>query len=409
MPPKKVYSKRLDKRTGGKQKYVYQIDVWVGAKRHRPCFDSYSKADQVERRLRAAKLDKKYGIKETPRITLGQLINARLEKLRLRNQPEIRHYELVYRLLKELLGEDRLVAEITKQDLARYVDMRLAAGVKGQSINRELTRISSMFNKAGEMFALLEDWQPPKMPREKEPKHGRQRVLSEDEINRLIAELERPPKRPNVFHQRRRQDALDYLLIAVQTMLRGGELRHLKWSYVNFRWRTITLPTAITKTDEPRIVEMTSQVMEILQRRQKEAKAEGLESEYIFPNRREGKRGKNAPSVDLRTVIRNACERAGIPFGRDTAGGWMLHDLRHTATTIALEQGAPIAGVQQMAGHSDRTMTLRYAHATPASRAQTVRALESFTRRIHCPILSDDARENVAGPPTPQAKKAGKS
>jgi integrase len=220
----------------------------------------------------------------------------------------------------------------------------------------------------------------------------------------LIAALRQPPARPNVYHTKTRQDAIDYIIIALQTMMRGGELRNLKKSWINFRWRTITLPKEITKTGEPRIIEMTNTVFEILTRRIKDAQQEGETSEYIFFNRREGKSGKNGPSVDLRTVIRAACKRAGIPYGRNNPGGWSLHDLRHTATTMALESGAPIAGVQDMAGHSDRVMTLKYTHGTPASRRETVRALEEYGVRI----LSSDSSESVSEPPKRVTKKAGK-
>ena len=40
-----------------------------------------------------------------------------------------------------------------------------------------------------------------------------------------------------------------------------------------------------------------------------------------------------------------------------------VHDLRHTAASIAISSGANVKAVQRMVGHRDATMTLkRYAH-----------------------------------------------
>jgi integrase len=44
--------------------------------------------------------------------------------------------------------------------------------------------------------------------------------------------------------------------------------------------------------------------------------------------------------------------------------GSRLHDARHTATTLLLEQGVDIRVVQEILGHSTLAMTKRYTHVT---------------------------------------------
>jgi integrase len=380
MAIKKVYSKRLDEKTRGKRKYLFKIDVWVGSERHRASFDTFEQADQVERKLRAAALDRKYGIGYAPQITLGTLVERRLEELRLRNHPRAARHEKVLNSFLALVGADLKVVDLKTQDMREYVNSRLKAGLKPQSVNRELSHISAMLGAAATIFATLEDWTPPRVPREKEPGHGRERVLSEEEIGAILRELDRPPDRPNVYHTEARQKAKDMFLVALFTMMRGGEIKKLKWADINFNWRTITIVE--TKTDRPRIIEMAAAVFDIFERRLSEMKRKPKPTELVFENPRRGKAGRGGPVVDLRTVLRDASIRAGVPFGRNAPGGWCFHDLRHTATTIALEHEAPIAGVQQMAGHSDRTMTMRYAHSTPGSRKAAVIALEKFAVRV---------------------------
>lgn len=55
------------------------------------------------------------------------------------------------------------------------------------------------------------------------------------------------------------------------------------------------------------------------------------------------------------------------------------HWLRHTAVTMALEGGAPVEQVQQMAGHSDLRTTTRYIHAGK-------HLSQSATQYIHIPV-----------------------
>jgi integrase len=56
-------------------------------------------------------------------------------------------------------------------------------------------------------------------------------------------------------------------------------------------------------------------------------------------------------------VYNPAIERSGIPK-------ITIHDLRHTAASLAISNGANIKVISRMLGHSDASMTLRvYSHA----------------------------------------------
>ena len=65
-----------------------------------------------------------------------------------------------------------------------------------------------------------------------------------------------------------------------------------------------------------------------------------------------------------------ACRRAGIREMR-----W--HDMRHTFASHLAMKGAPIPQIQQWMGHSTITMTMRYAHLSPGSGSDLIRALDS--------------------------------
>jgi site-specific recombinase XerD len=92
----------------------------------------------------------------------------------------------------------------------------------------------------------------------------------------------------------------------------------------------------------------------------------GRKNEFVFYNHETGK-----PFVDLDTGLAQACEKAGIT-------GITWHRLRHTFTTRLLEQGADLATVQQLLGHSTVTVTMRYAHPNLGSKRDAVSRLEGF-------------------------------
>ena len=64
-----------------------------------------------------------------------------------------------------------------------------------------------------------------------------------------------------------------------------------------------------------------------------------------------------------------ACKRANLQ-----RIGW--HVLRHTFASHLAMRGAPLKAVQELLGHSDIKMTMRYAHLSPDARRDAVRLLD---------------------------------
>ena len=69
-------------------------------------------------------------------------------------------------------------------------------------------------------------------------------------------------------------------------------------------------------------------------------------------------------------AVRRLADQAGLP-------GVRLHDLRHTAATLALAAGVPVRDVSDALGHSSPSVTLNvYGHAIPEGPSRVADALD---------------------------------
>jgi len=85
---------------------------------------------------------------------------------------------------------------------------------------------------------------------------------------------------------------------------------------------------------------------------------------------------KHLPRTTILNIVKKYARKAGIEIERLGRRGVGVHSLRKTAITNALENGAPIQKVQQLAGHADIRTTQLYFQSSP-------RDAEDAARHIH--------------------------
>ena len=178
------------------------------------------------------------------------------------------------------------------------------------------------------------------------------------------------------------------ITLALRTGMRQGELAALRWEDLDLgcprpsivvvrrsadtRTNTVVTPT---KTGEERNVGIGPRTVEVL----KAHRARQLEERMaattwedpgcVFPNTRGKVRRRDSVMRSLRRFLEEAGQPAEVRF----------HELRHTAGTLALQQGIPLHTVSRMLGHSDPAMTLRsYAHVLEDMREEATRAMDEL-------------------------------
>jgi integrase len=185
-----------------------------------------------------------------------------------------------------------------------------------------------------------------------------------EEGSRLMAAAAQPAKyRPlEIGHEQ----AAVMVTTALRAGLRRGELLALRWADVDFGngkllvrqsdyLGTLTTPKGGRSREVPLSPTLTAALRG----------HRHLRGEYVFC-RQDGRR---LTRDAIKHVVPSACRRAGL---RELQ--W--HALRHSFASQLVMAGVPLKVVQELLGHADIKMTMRYAHLSPATLVDAITRLD---------------------------------
>jgi len=143
----------------------------------------------------------------------------------------------------------------------------------------------------------------------------------------------------------------DILIVAYNTGMRLGELRGLKWSYIDKGM--IRLPAELTKESRTKMIPINHHVQKVFDAIRN---MKVVHHEYVFTYHNKPINGK----VGLKKSFRSACKEAGLQYGRDISGGIIFHDIRRTFKTNLLNAGVDKVHRDLIVGHSLQGMDAHY-------------------------------------------------
>jgi integrase len=244
--------------------------------------------------------------------------------------------KLYTRRLRDLFGSTPL-DKITRYSLQQmHSDLR--ATLSASSCDHHLGLMSRCLKLASEDWKLIPENVAKGLKKYNED-NRRDRLMTDDELQRLMAALNSDPARTACL-------ALKFCLY---TPVRKGSCLNLKWSDYNKQAKTITLQASTSKSKRRHVIPCNSGALAIL--------AElsiGNNSEYVFENsRRPGERLKSVDKVWQR-----------IRKSADLPADIVIHSLRHQGASMALAAGADLAVVRDLLGHADISTSEKYLHAS---------------------------------------------
>lgn len=156
---------------------------------------------------------------------------------------------------------------------------------------------------------------------------------------------------------------LDLLKVAVSTGLRSGEIRSMRWSWVDLEGGTISVKATTDfrpKSGNERVIYFSGEAREVLDRRNRERGSE--EDSLVIP-------GLNGGKINGHYLAKR------FRFFRDLAKlpkHLHFHSTRHTYASWLVQGGVDLYRVKELCGHQSMQTTIRYAHLAPKNLRQAV-------------------------------------
>lgn len=372
---------RWDEKAKKFSSWGYDIRFEDGSRKRENGFASKQLAENAVARIRISEKEGKYDLTRREFPLVVEVLEKRIPRIESKKERS-RAAKILQRWL-DMLPPNLKMNELTAAHIRLYITERITE-VKAVSVNREVTVIASALHSAHVDFPELETWTCPKIPRPKVERSRRERLITQEEIMKVLTELlsfRRADETERDFNRRRIVGQV--FQMALLTGARVGEIIALRWEQIDFKAHILQIigrknRFKVAKT--VRYLELTPTMEEILRERKK-INAFG---DYVFC--------RTGNSITkYHQILREAAEAVGVAYGAKERGGFITHDARHTAVTRMLQAGVDLSTVGAITGHSDSQLILHYSHATRESRKQAVSVLENFvvgeanTEKTHLP------------------------
>lgn len=161
-----------------------------------------------------------------------------------------------------------------------------------------------------------------------------------------------------------------FIMVAFNTGMCVGELRLLKWSYIDKVNKFIRLPADITKEERPINIPINPHVKKVL-----DSIPRAILHDYVFTYK-----GQPITSAGgLKRSFKTACKEVGILYGTKPDSGIIFYDIRRTVKTNMLNAGVDKVHRDLILGHSLKGMDVHY--MAPDDDAST-KAIDRYTTYI---------------------------
>jgi integrase len=302
------------------------------------------------------------------RRTIGELLDALKTRYEQDGKLSPQNRSLLARAKEDF--DSKLATELAAEDIGKYIQRRKAEGAKNSSINR----VTEVLRRAYKLTGIP----APKMERLSEAGNARQGFLSEAELDALISHLP--------------ADLQDFTRFGAACGMRKGEIAGLTWKMIE--GDELRIPAEICKNRKARILPLTGELAEIIERRRaalpREKNGTLQLCEYIF--HRDG-----APIAEIRKSWQSAAIAAGIGImvcekcggqGPEkycrkcklarSYEGKLFHDLRRTAVRNMVKAGVNTQVAKQWSGHRSDSMFERYSILTTDDMREAQKKTEQY-------------------------------
>jgi len=292
--------------------------------------DATAWARDKERAIDRAELSPSY--RDLKTITVHDLLHRYEVEITAKKRGADRE-QFKLRLLRSHSLSQASLDKVTGAMVAAYRDDRLRT-VSSGTVRRELAILQHCFEVARREWDIAIATNPVRQIALPPPSKARQRRLEPDDADRFWQAVNRA----------RASWVKPFLILAIETGMRRGELLSIRWPDIDVS--ACTIRVSLTKNGYERVIPLTPLATQTLLSLPRS-------NDRVFPQ---------APGA-VRQAWDRLIKRAGIKDLR-------LHDLRHEAVSRFFEYGLTVPEVALISGHRDPRMLSRYTHLRPEKVAE---------------------------------------
>lgn len=252
---------------------------------------------------------------------------------------------------------------VRRDDVQAFIDKLTDDGAAPATVKQYMGIVRRAFNMAAETLVdgttpLFVGPNPAKALRLPAVHNSRERYLQEDEASRLV----------EAAGKLRSPDLHDAILLSLNTGLRLGELKRLRWMDVDLKAAIVTVPDEDKRKPGGK-VPLNGEALAVLQCRKEWLGGEA--GTRVFPPVAGGTVRNN-----LSEMFRKLADELGLNEGIDDKRHKVVfHSLRHTFASWLALAGTDIYRIKTLMRHKSISMTMRYAHLIPDATRDAVHNL----------------------------------
>lgn len=247
--------------------------------------------------------------------------------------------------------ENKDMRQFTVLDVDRYKAAKIDQGYNPKTVNNHIVVLKKIFNSAVDWGRM--DRNPIAKAKKFKEEEYQNRWLNREESEAFLKECD--------------ERWYPFFATLLWTGMRLGEALALRWEDIIWCSETIRVRRSVyqgqfgtPKSGKGRDIPMNSRLIEVLKG------LRHLKGELVFSTAD----GKLLDPANVKRPFAVALKKAGLPQIR-------VHDLRHSFASQLVQRGVQLKAVQELLGHADIKMTLRYSHLAPSDRRNAVETLVS--------------------------------
>jgi integrase len=398
----------MSKRGFYQRSKIWWTDFTVDGQRFRQSLETtnwneaQAKYKDLIAQAKEGKLGSSYG--EFARLGFGEAADRYLQgrKLELSESSRKKEKQLLVKPRK-FFGSKNL-AKLTGENLLAFREWRTQDHVGPAIINMEMGTLRRILKRAKRWHIVGADIRPFREPR------TIGRAMDKDEKLRLLRFAAQNPDW---------QNARLAATLALNTTMRGCEIKQLCWKDVDLMERTIVIRKSKTEAGERAIPLNAEAYSAMRELRGAALKLSGPEAEhFVFPSCEHGRIDPTKPQKSWRSAWRHltkaiecpacgelqkptetCCNRAckaDIKEIKSPSAKLRFHDLRHHAITELAESKASDQTIMAIAGHVSARMLAHYSHVRLDAKRSALDALSRVSPEVstqHSESSDSEARQ----------------